>query len=391
MSLFNDEFYSTKVSRWAKQGMEGGRRWWRNRVVLLILASALTGSLVTFFLMTVFTKSDTGQPLAAGPIEVTELSRVKAVDKVSPTVVSIISSIKEKNGEKVRGIGMGSGVIFQKNGNRALIVTNNHVLEEASSFEVVLPTGEHKQAKVIGSDYLADLAVLEIDAGGIKTVAEFGNSDDLKSGQTAIAIGNPLGGLSQTVTAGIISWPRRTIPVYPGHDGEYEWELEMIQTDAAINQGNSGGALVDLEGRVIGINSLKVADTGVEGLGFAIPINEVKTVIDELVAHGKVLRPFIGVSTVNLSSFKSGLELLKLPEEVKMGAIILEVHGPAKEAGLKTNDVIVEMDNQPIHGTLSLRKYLYQNKQIGEKLNITYYRNGKKLTVTITLAENDES
>lgn len=390
MSLFNDEFYSTKVSRWARKGPER-RRWWHNRTALLLVLSAIAGSLVTFFLMSIISHGEGTPATASVPLEVIDVSRVKAVDKVSPTVVSIISSIKDKDGGKVRGIGMGSGVIFRKDGDRALVVTNNHVLEEATSFEVVLPTGEHKQATVVGADYLADLAVLEIDASGIKTVAEFGNSDKLKSGQTAIAIGNPLGGLSQTVTAGIISWPKRTIPVYPGHDGEYEWELDMIQTDAAINQGNSGGALVDLDGKVIGINSLKVADTGVEGLGFAIPINEVKAVLDELIEHGKVLRPFIGVSTVNLTSFKSGLELLKLPDDVKTGAIILEVYGPAAEAGLSTNDVIVQLDNQPVHGTLSLRKYLYQNKKIGEKITITYYRDGKKETVTLTLAENDDS
>lgn len=361
------------------KGGPGGR----TQLFLLLGASALVGALVMYIVLSLTLGRD-GTTYAY-----TEQGRVDAVDKVGPAVVSIISSGKDGEGaDSLSRLGMGSGVIFQKDGGKVRIATNNHVVEEGTSFEVVLSNGERRKATVVGKDRLTDLAVLEMDGKNIETVADFGDSDKLKPGQTAIAIGNPLGlGLSQTVTAGIISWPKRSIPVLPGQDGEYEWELDMIQTDAAINQGNSGGALIDLNGKVIGINSLKVADTGVEGLGFAIPINEAKPVLDELIKHNKIRRPYIGVSSASLSLFKSGLETLKLPDNVKAGAIVLEVQGPALKAGLKTNDVIVQLDDQPIYTTLGLRKYLYGHKKIGDKLQITYYRAGKKDTVTVSLEE----
>ncbi|NEN80807.1 S1C family serine protease, partial [Paenibacillus elgii] len=239
----------------------------------------------------------------------------------------------------------------------------------------------------VGRDQITDLAVLEIDGSGIKQIAEFGDSDALKPGETALAVGNPLGlGYAPTVTRGIISWPKRTIPVSLGKDGEFDWEMEVIQTDAAINQGNSGGALVNLDGKVVGINTLKVADMGVEGLGFAIPINQAKSIIETLIKDHKIKRPYIGVVTQDLQSY-AGIESLKLPSDVKKGVLVIEAVGPGKDAGLKTSDVIVELDGKPVDGTLALRKYIYGHKKIGEKLAVTYYRGAKKNTVQVTLAE----
>lgn len=163
----------------------------------------------------------------------------------------------------------------------------------------------------------------------------------------------------------------------------------MIQTDAAINHGNSGGALVNLDGKVVGINTLKVADMGVEGLGFAIPINEAKSIIETLIKEHRIKRPYIGVVTQDLQAFK-GTEELKLPKDVKQGVLVIDVTGPAKSAGLKSSDVIVELDGKPVDSTLSLRKYMYSAKKVGEKLSITYYRSGKKHTVSVTLEELKE-
>ncbi|WP_010279088.1 S1C family serine protease [Paenibacillus senegalensis] len=389
MGMFRDDFYSTKVSRNAYSG-SGYAGIMRHKLLLLLGLAALTGSLLTFIVLTyVLDDGDMGD-LQRSLVH-SELERVMAVDKVGPAVVSIVSSLEGQDGNTSRSVGVGSGVVYDKKGKQAWVVTNYHVLEEGDAFDVILSNGTKKKAELVGSDRLADLAVLVIDSEGIDTVVEFGDSDSLKAGQTAIAIGNPLGvELSQTVTAGIISRPIRSIPVFPGPDGEYEWELNMIQTDAAINFGNSGGALVNLEGKVVGINSMKVSETGVEGLGFAIPINEVKPIIEELRKKGRISRPFLGVSTVNLQSFVSGLEYLELPEDLESGAIVLEALGPAKEAGLTTNDVIVELDGHPINGTLSLRKYLYQHKKIGDKIDVTYYRQSTKSTVTIKLGENKE-
>ncbi len=290
-------------------------------------------------------------------------SVVHTAEKVGPTVVSIIAS-GSSGVKQGLSISHGSGVMFQKQGDKVRIVTNNHVVDGASQLEVVTWVGERKKAVLVGQDNMTDLAVLEIDAAGVKAIAEFGDSDQLKAGQTAIAIGNPLGmDGAPTITRGIISWPKRTIPVpVEKKDGDTAWEMEVIQTDAAINQGNSGGALVSLDGKVIGINSMKVSSAGVEGLGFAIPVNQVKPIVETLITQHKVKRPYIGIVSQDLQSF-SGTDGLKLPSDVKAGIIVLDVSGPAKDVGLRTNDLIVELDDKPIASTIAMRKLLYSEKK----------------------------
>lgn len=391
MSFFEDDFYSTKVSKWRKRnrgwilGVRNQEKW------LIAIAACCLGIGLTLSLVYIGAEEE---PLAAQAIPVASYhnandSVVQIAESVMPTVVSIISSAGENQVNGDHSMGIGSGVIYDKQGSKARVVTNNHVVEDGAHVEVILASGERKKATVLGRDSISDLAVLEVDAAGIKKIAEFGNSDELKPGETAIAIGNPLGlGFSQSITTGVISWPNRKIPISFGNDGGHDWEFDVIQTDAAINQGNSGGALVNLNGKVIGINSMKVSDTGVEGIGFAIPINHVKTTVESLVVHGKVKRPFMGVTTIELDAKMSGASVLKLPEQVKTGLIVLESVNPAKEAGLQTNDVIVELDGTPIATTLALRKFLYYDKKIGDKIKVTYYRNGKKLTLTMTLAES---
>lgn len=391
MSLFDDDFYSTRVSgRWKSRnlGIPSARS--DNRLFWIIGGGALAAGMVLMLILVLaaggFSRSGAGSAGREVRASYGEDRVVAAAAKVRPAVVSVVSTFKD--GEKVTATAIGSGVIFDKAGSKARIVTNNHVVEGASSYEVVMSGGDRKTASVLGQDRITDLAVMEVDAAGIKETAVFGDSDSLQSGETAISIGNPLGlNYAQTITVGVISSPKVLLPSLTDGMGGVEWEMNLIQTDAAINQGNSGGALVSLDGKVIGINSMKLAETGVEGLGFAIPINEAKPIIEALVQDQKVKRPYIGVSTLDLSSFKEGLDVLKLPAEVKSGAVVMEALGPAKNAGLKTNDVIVEMDGVAIEGTLSLRKYLYSEKKIGDKLKITYYRAGKKASVTLVLEE----
>lgn len=390
MSLFDDDFYSTRVSgRWKgrKLGTPSGRP--DERLIWMIggaLVAGMAVMLVVVLLVGGFSRDGSGSSGKTGRASYGNDPVVAAAAKVTPAVVSVVSTFKD--GEKVTGTAIGSGVIFDKAGGKARIVTNNHVVEGAAAYEVVMSGGDRKKATVLGKDRITDLAVMEVDASGIKSTAVFGDSDRLQSGETAISIGNPLGlNFAQTITVGVISSPKVLLPSLTDGMGGVEWEMNLIQTDAAINQGNSGGALVSLDGKVIGINSMKLAETGVEGLGFAIPINEVKPILDALIQDQKVKRPYIGVSTLDLAGFKEGVEVLKLPSEVKSGAVVMEAQGPAKNAGLKTNDVIVEMDTVSIDGTLSLRKYLYNEKKIGDKLKITYYRAGKKSSVTLVLEE----
>jgi serine protease Do len=169
---------------------------------------------------------------------------------------------------------------------------------------------------------------------------------------------------------------------------------DVIQTDAAINPGNSGGALLNAAGQVVGINSLKISQSGVEGLGFAIPVNEARPIINSLIQYGKVTRPFMGVGLVDLQQLPQDVwDMLQIPSSVQTGTVIREITsgGPASAAGLQVKDVIVALDNQPIETSAQLRSYLYKNKQVGQQVIVTFYRNGKKQTATLTLSKAPES
>ena len=318
----------------------------------------------------------------------------KAVDKTGDTVVGInniqSSSFWSDNANAEEPSGTGSGVIYKKEGNKAFVVTNHHVVEGATKLEVTMSDGTKIPAKLLGSDIWTDLAVLEIDASKVKKVAEFGNSDSLKMGETVIAIGNPLGAtFSGSVTQGIISGLKRTIPVDIDQNGVVDWQSEVLQTDAAINPGNSGGALINMAGQVIGINSMKIAQQAVEGIGLSIPINSAKPIIDDLEKFGTVKRPYMGVDLKSVEEIPAYYqeEALKLPRDVNYGVALRQVvpNSPAAQAGLQELDVIVEMDGEKINDVIDLRKHLYQKKKIGDKMSIKFYRDGKQKETTLTL------
>ena len=237
----------------------------------------------------------------------------KAVEKISEAVVGI-TNIQASNGgfwmqQSEEAVGSGSGVIYKIENNKAFIITNHHVVEGAKQLEVTLVDGSKEEAELIGSDVWTDLAVIVIDAKNIKTVAEFGDSDVLKVGEAVIAIGNPLGlDFYGSVTQGIVSGKDRSVPVDVNADGVSDWTTEVLQTDAAINAGNSGGALVNLAGELIGINSMKIASSSVEGLGFSIPINSAIPIIEELEKNGEVKRPTMGISLMDLTEVPPPLQ-----------------------------------------------------------------------------------
>lgn len=316
----------------------------------------------------------------------------KAVSKVSDAVVGVINLQRTNFWEgQVSEAGAGSGVIYKKAGNSAFIVTNHHVIRDATGIEVTLSNGERLEANIVGSDPLMDLAILEVDGKKIKKVAEFGTSSSLKPGEPAIAIGNPLGFLEGTVTAGIISNIERTIPIDTDGDGAPDWNAEVIQTDASINPGNSGGALINIAGQVIGINSSKIAQSAVEGIGFAIPIDAAKPIIEQLEKYGEVKRAFLGVSLQDLTEIPAYHieETLKLPKSIEAGTVVMEVvpGSPAHRAGIQELDVITELDGVKIANVLELRKHLYNKKKVGDNMKITFYREGKKQEKTVKLVE----
>lgn len=310
----------------------------------------------------------------------------KAVDKALESVVGIYTYQGNQLFEGTTETGAGSGVIYKKSGDYAYIVTNHHVVDGASQVEVQVSEGTRLQAKVVGSDELTDLAVLRIDGSKVNSVAELGDSSKLTLGEPAIAIGNPLGFLEGSVTEGIISSTNRTIPVDTNGDGQEDWQSEVIQTDASINPGNSGGALINIDGQVIGINSSKIAQDEVEGIGFAIPMNVAKPIIEDLEQDGKVDRPTLGVRIANLSQVNpvGRTETLKLPDSVQEGVVIIEVEvsSLAEKAGLKQYDVITKVNGDKISSDAELRRSIYESN--GKKMSITYYRNGKEQTTTVS-------
>lgn len=334
-----------------------------------------------------------------------ETDTIKAVQKASGAVVGITNiqsstsnfwsdngGSNRNNGSGEEAAGTGSGVIYKNNGTNAYVVTNHHVVEGATKLEVSLQDGTKLPARLLGSDLWTDLAVLEIDGTKVKKVAEFGDSDKVKTGEPVIAIGNPLGPtFSGSVTKGIISGQHRTIPIDVNQDGVMDWQAEVLQTDAAINPGNSGGALINIAGQVIGINSMKIAQNAVEGIGLSIPINSAKPIIEDLEKYGKVRRPYMGVDLKSVAEIPAYYQqqALKLPNNVNYGVALRQVlpGSPAAQGGLKELDVIVELDGQKTNDVIQLRKHLYQDKKVGEKMKVKFYRNGKLQETTVTLGE----
>jgi len=325
----------------------------------------------------------------------------KAVDKASDSVVGITNIQEVSSGgfwspqsSKEQATGSGSGVIYKVQGDKAFIVTNNHVIEGAKQLEVTMPDGTKEVAQLVGHDIWTDLAVISISSKDVKTVATFGNSDVLKQGETVIAIGNPLGlEFYGSVTTGVVSGKDRSVPVDINGDGNIDWQQEVLQTDAAINPGNSGGALVNLAGELVGINSMKIAQSSVEGLGFSIPINSAIPIIEELEANGEMKRPTMGVSLLDLTDVPAFYQqqTLNLPKDLTTGVVITDVVGnsPASKAGVKQYDVIVEMDGKKIETAIDLRKHLYNDKKIGDKLTMKVYRQGKLVDLSLTLTNGD--
>jgi serine protease Do len=322
-----------------------------------------------------------------------------AVEKAKDTVVGI-TNIQETmsffgSEATTQEAGTGSGVIYKKDGDKAFIVTNYHVIEGSQQLEVTLADGTKEPAELIGGDVWMDLAVLSISGANVEKTAEFGDSEALKIGEPVIAIGNPLGlEFSGSVTQGVVSGLERAIPVDLNGDMVNDWQAEVLQTDAAINPGNSGGALVNIAGQVIGINSMKIAESAVEGIGLSIPIDAALPIIEDLEAFGEVKRPAMGITLQNVNELPlyHQQQTLKLPETVTEGVIIEQVltNSPAAKAGLREYDVITELDGKPVQDVIALRKYMYNNKKAGDSVKVTYYHDGKQQQTELQLvAESD--
>ncbi|WP_258358869.1 S1C family serine protease [Moorella sulfitireducens] len=320
-------------------------------------------------------------PPAGQPVQFTDSSPVVTIARqVGPTVVGV-AAMTGRSFTVEGAIKQGSGVIFD--GANGYIVTNNHVIAGAGRVTVSLDHERVYPATVIGVDERSDLAVLQVKGVNLPQ-ARLGDSSAVQVGETVVAIGNPLGReFARSVTVGVISALNREVTV-PGPRG-VEITLRTLQTDAPINPGNSGGALVNLKGEVIGINSVKIAASGVEGMGFAIPINDVRPIIDQILTRGYVTHPFLGV--YNLQDITPEMaRWYNIPEGVYIGGIFND--GPAAKAGLQVGDVIVAVDNNKVTSYSDIQGQV-NKKSPGDKVTLTAVRlNGRKqLDFTVTLGE----
>ena len=328
-------------------------------------------------------------------------STSEAVDKVKNAVVSVITYSdssnqglfeKEENSDSQIS-SEGSGVIYKKEGKYAYLVTNTHVINGAKKVDILLADGNKVPGEVVGSDVYSDIAVVRISADKAKAVAEFGDSNQLTVGETAIAIGSPLGtDYANSVTQGIISSQDRNVNLKA--DNGQNISTRALQTDAAINPGNSGGPLINIQGQVIGITSSKISNNGqtsVEGMGFAIPANDVVNIIKQLEEKGKVVRPALGIQMMDLSNLStSDLSQLKLPEKISGGVLVRSTleNMPASDK-LQRYDVITKIDDTDIESTADLQSALYSH-QINDTIKVTFYRDGKQQTTSIKLTKSTE-
>jgi len=373
--------------------------------LIIILIGFLSGALGSFVTLQLYQKQG-NQATNNTTNTVTQTSyknenaTTQAVNKVKDAVVSVITySANRQNSvfgndetdtdtDSQQVASEGSGVIYKKNDKDAYLVTNTHVINGASKVDIRLADGTKVPGEIVGSDTFSDIAVVKISSEKVTTVAEFGDSSKLNVGETAIAIGSPLGSeYANTVTQGIISSLNRNVSL-KSQDGQ-AISTKAIQTDTAINPGNSGGPLINIQGQVIGITSSKIASNGgtsVEGLGFAIPSNDAQNIIKQLESDGKVTRPALGIQMVNLANIGANdLRKLNIPSSVTSGVVVKSVQSNMPASGhLEKYDVITKVDDKNISSSTDLQSALY-NHSIGDTIKITYYRNGKEETTTVKL------
>ncbi len=307
---------------------------------------------------------------------VSEKDVIAAIQKVSPAVVSVatLRVIQESLFDAVPVRGLGSGIIFDSNGG---ILTNHHIVEDAERVEVVTPDGKKFQGEVLGSDSMSDVAVVRVDGETLPAV-KLGDSDKLVVGQIAIAIGNPYGFLlpGPTATVGVLSALKRHIHV------EGRMYEDLIQTDASINPGNSGGPLVDSSGMVIGVNTANIPFA--QGIGFAIPINTARRIAKEIIEHGRVVRPYLGISGLTLN--RDIAESYELHDD--RGVLVVNVGraSPASKSGVSAGDIILEADKTRLQSLEDLQ-HVIQDKKVGENLELFIARGERQGKINITLQE----
>ena len=318
--------------------------------------------------------------------ELVENSISSSVDKVYGSTVVITAY---KNGKQ---ISTGTGFIYKKNKGLAYIMTNNHVIDEADKAEIEFNDNDKTiEAKIVGGDKYADIAILTIEDKSEYVTVEIGETESLKLGDTIFTVGTPMGlNYKGTVTKGILSGKDRMVDISVSGNNTTDYYMKVMQIDAAVNPGNSGGPLCDVSGKVIGVISMKIVENTVEGMGFAIPIEDALKYAETIETGESIVRPYIGIGMIDLSEeYYLWQNRINIPEGVEKGVAVLTVEkgSPAEKAGLKKGDIIVKLNDAKITGLAEFRYELYKY-EVGDKVRVSFYRDNKLQTATITLGKN---
>lgn len=318
-------------------------------------------------------------------VNITETNTIKtAINEIYDAVVLVETYSNNSQ------ISSGTGFVYKKDEEKGYIITNQHVVDSGNKFIITLTNGEEAEATLLGSDVYSDIAVLSINQTAVIQVAKLGESANSEIGDTVFAVGSPLGKeYMGTVTKGILSGKDRTVTVTSNNNSMM---LEVLQTDAAINPGNSGGPLVNINGEVIGVNSMKLVEDKIEGMGFSIPIELVTSLLDRLEKGEKITRPLIGVEMTDITnSYYLYTQRIMIPEEIEQGVVVIKTTTdyPAAKAGLQKGDIILGINDTQIKDSAHF-KYLLYKFNIGDNVKIKYYRDGKVLETNMTLDKSAE-
>ena len=355
-------------------------------LILSIFISFICGTIGSYLVITTVPSVSKSIVENVSKIEVIENSIALSVEKAYDCVVTVVSY---KNNQK---IGTGSGFVYKKDDKVGYIMTNNHVIDGADKVEVVLSNNKTVEAKILGGETYSDIAVLSMDVKEVLSVVEIGKTEEMRLGDTVFTIGAPMGiEYSGTVTKGILSGKDRLVEVsFSGSTSDYY--MKVLQTDAAINPGNSGGPLLNVNGDVIGINSLKLVQEQVEGMGFSIPIEDALNYANALENGETIKRPFIGISMLDVTNVTALWQYgITVHNNITEGVVVIATQaGSPASSKLEKGDIIVGIGDEKVTTVAELRYELYKHEP-GDKIKIKYLRNNKENTVEITLTENKES
>lgn len=342
----------------------------------------LVVSVGAMFMLMKFYPNEIVKTITEKNVNVTDTGISESVNKVKDSVVVIETYTKGSL------VGTGTGFVYDKDDKNGYIMTNHHVIESGDTIKITYSNDSETTATVVGSDEFADIAVLKVDKDTVLSTAIIGKSSDINVGDTVFTIGSPMGiEYKGTVTKGILSGKDRLVSVSVGNSNSADWIMNVMQTDAAINPGNSGGPLCNANGEVIGINSMKIVQTTIEGIGFAIPIEDAVMYAESLRENGKINRPYVGVSMINASNTMQLLYSgIRLDKDITEGVVVVDVEksSPASKAGIKSEDVIVKVGNDKVASVAEFRYRLY-SYEVGDTVELTVNRDGQEKTFKVKL------